>query len=114
MNQSVGRYGEDLATNYLQLHGFQILHRNYRTKAGEIDIVAEKNEVVYFVEVKTRSSDKHGKPYEAVNYRKQSHMKRCAEWYVLQNNFRKSKLKLAVISILIDGKTETINVYELD
>lgn len=114
MNLSVGRLGETKASAYLESFGFRILHRNYRTKVGEIDIVAKRDHIIYFFEVKTRKSVMYGQPYEAVTHFKQIHMKRAAQWYVLQNKLEKSKLKLAVISVLIEGKNETINLYELD
>lgn len=114
MNLSVGRLGETKASAYLESLGFRILHRNYRTKVGEIDIVAKRDHIVYFIEVKTRKSVKYGKPHEAVTHSKQIHMKRAAQWYVLQNKMEKCKLKLAVISVLINGKNEMITVYELD
>ena len=115
MSLSLGFVGEKIAQNYLRSLSFSIRDTNYRTKGGEIDIVAEKNKTVYFVEVKTRIGDSHGKPYEAVTYAKQCHMQRAAQWYILQNKLQNSKLRLAVISIELmpDETVKTIAMFEL-
>jgi len=97
--QSIGRIGEDLAQQYLISLGYMIKERNYRTKLGEMDIIATKNNTLYFCEVKTRIGDLHGKPYEAVTYRKLQHVHRAAQAYLLQKNIKNSKLSLQVISI---------------
>lgn len=114
MHLSTGIQGENEAASYLVSHGYQILHRNYRTKAGELDIVAQKNATIYFIEVKTRTSERYGKPYESVTHTKQAHMKRAAQWYVLQNKIGRSKLKLSVVSVLIQGESVSIQMYEFD
>ncbi|EAX48690.1 protein of unknown function UPF0102 [Thermosinus carboxydivorans Nor1] len=67
----MGKMGENAAADYLARNGYKILMRNYRCRIGEIDIVAERQGTIVFVEVKTRSSEKFGFPAEAVNYRKQ-------------------------------------------
>jgi putative endonuclease len=115
MNLAVGRIGEQRAQDYLRSHSFLLRHTNYRTKSGEIDIVAEKDNIVYFIEVKTRVGTSHGKPYEAVTYRKQQHMERSAQWYILQNKLQRSKLRLSVISIelLPSGETKAIAMFDL-
>jgi putative endonuclease len=113
-NIALGKLGEDHAVSYLVKNGFTVVERNYRTKSGEIDIVAQQAGTIYFIEVKTRTSAVHGKPYEAVTYGKQVHMRRSAEWYVLKNNLQKSKLRLAVVSVEIQNNTETVMLYELD
>ena len=82
MSKKVGDYGELLSRKYLIDKGYNILTTNYRTKLGEIDIVAQKNDVVSFVEVKTRKSVPFGLPREAVNYRKQMTLYKLAEQYI--------------------------------
>ena len=113
--QSVGRIGEELARNYLISLGHTIKESNYRTKLGEMDIIAEKNKTLYFCEVKTRIGDLHGKPYEAVTYRKLQHIRRVAQAYLLQNSVKNSKLSLQVISIelLPSMKVKKIKMYEV-
>ena len=70
-NQYLGKFGESEAEHYLKKKRYKILEKNYRGRLGEIDIIAEKKKEIIFVEVKTRKSDKFGKPYEAVDFRKQ-------------------------------------------
>jgi putative endonuclease len=79
--QALGRWGEDTATRYLQEHEYTILERNLRTPHGEIDILASKEDVLTFVEVKMRSSNAYGFPEDAVSPRKQAHMLMAAEHY---------------------------------
>lgn len=105
MNQSKqkkGKKGEDSSINFLKKSGHSIVARNFRSKFGEIDIISKKTGTLYFVEVKARSSDRLGKPFEAVDSRKLAHMKLAAQSYLLKNPHNEYKLKLAVISILTD------------
>lgn len=82
--QALGRWGEETAAAYLHGKGFEVLARNTRTPYGEIDLVARRDGVTLFVEVKTRSSDKLGNPEESVNARKQEHMLAAAEHYAAE------------------------------
>lgn len=113
--QSVGLIGERLAQQYLTSLGYSIKECNYRTKLGEMDIVAVKDAKIYFCEVKTRIGDLHGKPYEAVTYRKLQHIRRVAQVYLLQNGIKNSKLSLQVISIelLPNMEVKKIKMYEV-
>ena len=81
-NQDVGRAGEDAAEALLRSENFTILHRNYRTRLGEIDIIAEEDDVLCFVEVKTRRSSATGVPTEAVTPRKQRQIAKVAAVYL--------------------------------
>jgi len=82
---SLGRWGEDLALDFLKTQGLKILERNFRCPAGEIDIIARSDRQIIFVEVKTRKSEIFGTPQEAVNQRKQTQIIRVAQWYLEQN-----------------------------
>lgn len=79
----LGQSGEELAARYLQLNDYLILHRNFRCRIGEIDIIAMKNNVLTFVEVKTRLSTHTGSPAEAVTLTKQQKIRRTAQYYML-------------------------------
>lgn len=78
----LGKFGEDLACRYLLQSGYKILARNFRCRLGEIDIIAQKDDVLSFIEVKTRMSQKYGSPAEAVTVSKQKRIYRCAEYYM--------------------------------
>ena len=74
-NRKLGKDGEDRAIKYLKKNGWKIARRNYKNPFGEIDIIAQKGDVVAFIEVKTRTSDLYGAPSEAVtNVRKQRYI----------------------------------------
>lgn len=110
--KNLGRIGEDLALDFLKSHSFSILEKNFSTKFGEIDIIAEKNHCIYFVEVKTRTNLDHGAPYEAVNKRKIYHIKKAAQYYLLKNKFEEYRLKISVFSILIEGGKIDIKFWD--
>ena len=80
-NRIIGNWGEDIAVEYLEELGYIIVARNFRTPYGEIDIVAEKNGYISFVEVKSRTSKNYGPPEISVTARKQEHMLAAAEHY---------------------------------
>ena len=84
-NQKIGAWGEGIAVKHLEEHEYTIVTRNARTPYGEIDIVAEKDGITIFVEVKTRTSNKYGPPEIAVTARKQEHMLAAAEHYAQEN-----------------------------
>ena len=71
LNKLKGTYGEDLACKELEKNGYVILKRNFRYRNGEIDIIAEKDGIIIFVEVKLRTSTEKGMPCEAVDIKKQ-------------------------------------------
>ncbi len=83
MNSStLGKYGEDFAVSVLEAEGCTVLERNFRCRAGEIDIIAEKDGTLYFVEVKTRRGLGAGRPAEAVTYWKQQKTRIAAAVYL--------------------------------
>ncbi|HEY5901844.1 MAG TPA: YraN family protein [Anaerolineales bacterium] len=84
-NQSIARWGEDAAAQFILSLDCQIVARNTRTPYGEIDIVARRGDVTIFVEVKARTSATFGLPEEAVNARKLAHMLAAAEHYAAAN-----------------------------
>ena len=83
--QIIGKQGEDKAKNYLKRRGYQILECNYRTKAGEIDLIAKEKDCLVFVEVKTRTTEEYGTPAEAVSFYKQQHMVKSAQHYLVRH-----------------------------
>ena len=87
MNINLGRWGEKKAVLYLTGKGYSILECNYRCRFGEIDIIAEKDEVIIFVEVKTRNSIEYGLPGEAITSLKKQHISNCLQFYLKQKGF---------------------------
>ncbi len=83
MNTSkiTGNNGEDIAINYLQQKGFFILEKNWRYRHLEVDIIAAANDVLHFIEVKTRNSLQYGYPEESITREKMNHLKRASAIY---------------------------------
>lgn len=79
-----GRRGEDLAAWALKEQGFQLWERNYRNTWGEIDIIAFKENCLYFVEVRSKSSQNFGTPAESINSRKKRKLQEVAEGYLAE------------------------------
>ena len=85
-NQDFGKFGEDLAVNYLINKGYQILERNWRSGHKEIDIIALDGDTLVAVEVKTRKSNTYGEPDIAVGAMKQQMLIWAADAYVRYKN----------------------------
>lgn len=85
IQQRVGRWGEQAAAEYLEKQGYQILARNFRTAHGEVDLIARQENVLVFVEVKARSSNRYGSPEYSVSPKKQMHLLSAAEKYILDH-----------------------------
>lgn len=113
--QLLGRRGEEYAKNHLISLGFSIKEQNFRTRFGELDIIAEKENKIFFCEVKTRIGDFHGKPYEAVTFRKLQHIQKVAQAYLLQKQIKGSKLSIQVISIVLfpNYQIKEIKMFEV-
>ncbi|MBZ0154668.1 MAG: YraN family protein [Alphaproteobacteria bacterium] len=112
MIQSLGDDGEELAVDYLRNRGCTVLHRNYRTPVGEVDIIVRDRETVVFVEVKARSTLSFGQPFEAVDLRKQAKLRKIALYYLKQRGME-APVRFDVISILFrKGKGEITHIKE--
>jgi len=81
-NREKGRKGENLAVTYLETRGYKILDRNWIFEKIELDIIAEKDGIVVFVEVKARKNNDYGYPEEGVNVAKQENILEAAEEYL--------------------------------
>jgi len=73
-NQAFGKWGEETAAQYLKNQGLKIIKQNWKCSYGEIDIVAQKEHMVVFVEVKTRKNNHYGLPEEAITRKKREHL----------------------------------------
>ncbi len=103
-NLELGVRGEEIAVDLLKKNGYRIIARNYRTKLGEIDIIATQAGTICFVEVKARKSIKFGLPEESVATTKQKHAARAALFYLKQNKLFDKKARFDVVSILFDAE----------
>lgn len=109
--QTIGSFGENAAAEFLEDADYEILKRNFRLKMGEVDIIAEKDGCIVFVEVKTRKSTAFGEPAEYVDSRKQMRIRRAAACYtdVVNNDVR-----FDVIEVLYEGDGERMRVTRIN
>lgn len=84
-NVLTGRYGEELASQFLQKQGYKIIDRNFRIRGGEIDVIAIDNGTLVYVEVKTRTSHRFGLPEESITYYKLKFLERAAKFWRSKN-----------------------------
>ena len=87
ITQDIGNRGEQLVADYIRKKGYIISARNFRTKYGEIDVIAENDDEILFIEVKTRSDHTTVRPYEYVNLSKQRKIFITADIYLKNNGF---------------------------
>lgn len=109
-NRHIGNNAEDLAVEYLQKVGYEILDRNYYSGHSEIDIVAKNQLFIVFIEVKMRSSAQFGQPFEQVTEAKVEHVFNAAEAWIVEHGLENSPMRFDIIGILIrKGKEPKIN-----
>lgn len=106
----IAKRGEDIACEYLKNHAYSIVERNFHARGGEIDIIAidqsGDDPILCFVEVKTRTSDQFGSPFEAITYWKIKALRRTAIYYtILHKNLPKS-LRIDAISVVVSNQTQ--------
>ena len=99
--QALGAQGEELAAQFLQAAGMEIVARNWRCKYGELDLVARSADVTAFVEVKTRTGAKYGTPAEAVTYAKQRRIRRLALVWLAEQDGPWRNVRFDVVSVLL-------------
>ncbi len=98
-NNAVGKYGEQIAANYLADTGLVILDRNWRCSDGELDIIAREGKTAVFCEVKTRRSNRFGEPASAVGQVKAQRIRRLALHWLAQTGLRPTDLRFDVVSV---------------
>ncbi|MBQ2251760.1 MAG: YraN family protein [Clostridia bacterium] len=105
-NRSLGRAGESIACDFLVKNGFQIVKRNYTVRGGEIDIIAENEKYIIFVEVKTRTAghsvEKYGRGAAAVNSTKKEHFLFAVKSY-MRAFVSEKKPRIDVIEITLEN-----------
>ena len=103
-----GKIGEELAKEYLLNNGYKIVHTNWRTTNYEVDIIAQKDNILVFCEVKCRSSNVFGEPEIFVTKQKQRNIIKSAAIYIERNAW-KGETRFDIISVLIVGEKIKIN-----
>ncbi len=113
MNSSLlGAYGEHLAAKYLRCEKYSIKAANFKTNTGEIDLIAEKNGVLCFIEVKTRQAGGMLPPAAAVDLHKQENIKSCASVYLNKWAKNANEFRFDIIEVLLEEK-ELISINHI-
>jgi putative endonuclease len=99
-HNDTGNLGEKMAAKYLAAKGYTILHQNWRHKHLEVDIIATQNNILHFIEIKTRRTKKFGLPEEKVSKKKLENLINAAEVYLYENPQWK-QIRFDILSILI-------------
>lgn len=113
-NFKKGKIGEEAVAVYLLKKGYQVVERNYRTRYGEIDIICEKGilkgseplsskPALVFVEVKTKTGERFGEPWEMVDRRKLEQVRRIATMYIKNKQLGEPLCRIDVIGVWLDG-----------
>jgi putative endonuclease len=97
----LGKYGEEVAASYLQNLGYELVERNFQSRAGEIDIVLRHQDSWVFVEVKTRNSHNHASGLEAVDETKLARMRRTMADWLQARGVTAGKIRMEVVSVLV-------------
>jgi putative endonuclease len=117
LRKLLGKAGEDRASKFLTKQGYRILERNYRTRNGEIDLIALHQGTIAFIEVKTRTSDAFGAPELAVTAQKQRRMVKAALGYIKFKKLHQVPCRFDVVAISTATEKEVSliqNAFEMD
>ncbi len=109
--RAIGNVGENIACDYLKENGYKILKRNFKYLGCEVDIIAEEDGVLVFVEVKTRADALYGNPAEAVTPYKQRRYEVAANGYLLIKRAFDRDVRFDVIEIYNDGINHIIDAF---
>ena len=107
-----GRAGEDATARVYERRGYRVLHRNWRCSLGELDLVVQREDVLVFCEVKTRSGNAFGGGYEAVTWNKRRRLRRLAEAFLAQGDPANSRLRFDVASVWLGPRGADVELFE--
>lgn len=109
----LGRAGEDMAAGHLRRQGYEIVDRNFRCNEGELDVVARRDGLLIFCEVKTRRENRWGEPSEAVGWDKQRRIRRLAAHWMRLRTPGPVEVRFDVVSIVVRrGRAELTHIAD--
>lgn len=111
IKKKLGNLGEEIASKYLINKGYLIIQKNFRTKFGEIDIIARDGRYLVFIEVKLRKSLNLGYPREAVDYYKQQRIRNLANLYLAKKRIKDAFIRFDVVEIMLDENENVKSIY---
>jgi len=109
---SLGARGEKIAARHLKRNGYRIVSRNFRAAGAEVDLVAMDGETLVFIEVKTRLGVSAGDPREAVDRRKQAHIRRAAAIFADRNRAQSRPIRFDVVAIAGAGPDRRVEIVK--
>lgn len=112
--KEVGQWGEEVAARYLEKKGYKIVARHWTHRIGEIDIVAAKGGRIVFVEVRTKTSLRYGRPEESVGWHKQEHLRRTANVYMLKHKLDNVPYQIDFLAVLYDPMLKETKIQHLE
>jgi putative endonuclease len=110
----VGIKGEEIACEYLKKKGYKIIDRNFRKGYGEIDIIAIFNQILVFIEVKTRTTDLYGGAKEAIAYYKLKSLIKTAQFYKLLNPKLPDALRIDAVFVTLSSNNQLENIEHIE
>lgn len=113
-NKDIGNYGENLALDYLNKNNYDIICKNFRTRNGEIDIICKFNNIIVFIEVKSRYSYTFGFPSEAVTYLKQKQIINLSKYFLIKNKLFNYNCRFDVIEVCFNKNDNLYNINHLE
>ncbi|MFC1712891.1 YraN family protein [Candidatus Poribacteria bacterium] len=112
--KEVGAKGEKLAAKFLKRKGYKIIQRNYNCKLGEIDIIAEQDRTIIFVEVKTRRTQEFGPPQNAITAAKRSQISKVALFYIREKKLVDQSCRFDVIGITFSPESRKPEIEHIE
>lgn len=111
-NKRLGDLGERIAARWLSRRGWRIVYRRFRNGRRDIDLVAQRDELVAFVEVKARKGSEFGDPVEAVDHRKQRELTKSAHVWIDRHGRAEEAYRFDVVGVLLDGERVLVKHVE--
>jgi putative endonuclease len=102
-HNEIGKSGERIACEWIASRGYTVLHKNWRTGRREVDLIAEKDQCLHFIEVKTNTTLQFGYPEQRVSVRKMQHLLKAAEEYLVLHPGC-TQIQFDTLSILLNPK----------
>jgi putative endonuclease len=104
--KAIGTYGEQLVLKQYEAAGFKLLAHQYHCRWGEIDLIMQRSETIYFIEVRTKTNDNYGTAAESISPRKIEKIRRVSEMFLFQNGWFDRTVQFDFVSVKINKKTK--------
>ena len=112
--KATGQLGEKLAQDFLKERGYQIVETNYRSPDGEVDIIVSKDDVLVFVEVRTKSSRMFGTPEESVTPRKRKKLVLVAQDYIQTHDLPESAWRIDFVAVEVNSNGNPLRIEQIE